>query len=798
MKIIYLKLFRYKRFMLNNIETLEYSPNKIIQLIAGTNGSGKSSLMEELSPLPANIKKDYHENGFKEIHIKKNNDLFILTSGKVSSTKHEFILNSVNLNTGGTKKVQLELCKQYFNITPMIHEILTNRKNLTDMSVTERKQWLTDISTIDYKYPLQVFKRIQTTYRDILGGIKLLDAKLTTLETSIISDDELELKEKEISELKKFLYETISRKKEIKDVKFNIETIENLNIRSEKLIRYLERLPKLEINNIQEAEHKLKILKEEENLYLDKLSKIQDLNNGDKKLILKELKEKELFLNNSEIKESDIENYKKLFINFESILKYLNNLTEYSNEDIRTINLENLSKKSDYLQKEIKKIDNDISVLYNDFRILDSLKNNSHTECPNCNHKWIPGFSENRYKILKEQIESLDVKRKDLENKFENTKYELNRVSEAKQLYNNFIIFLENNNLIDFISKQTSFNLLNNLDNNINTLCVLNSKKEEVNDFIRTLNDYSELKKKLEDIQRVESIMTNIKTMSKEDIEDKINKNHIEQMSLIKTIDILKNRDRTIKGLKYNYDNLLILRKNYKTYKENEYVKVQNRFLDETIDFLHTEIKELENIVNNINYNKRTLENLKKDKQELLIRRDSLKILLDVMSPTEGLIAESILSFIGVFLERINDLISRIWTYDMKLVVPEIGEDNDLDYKFKVIIENDNDPIDDIKLVSSGMKEVINLSHRIIAMQILGLDNYPVYLDEFGSKFDPLHKDKTIEIIKDLSLNYEQIFIISHNQEIFNIFSDCDITILSSDNLFMNDIKKYNEVLKIK
>jgi len=49
--IIRVELHRFKRFTLNNIETFVYTPKAKLQLIQGTNGVGKSSLINELTPL---------------------------------------------------------------------------------------------------------------------------------------------------------------------------------------------------------------------------------------------------------------------------------------------------------------------------------------------------------------------------------------------------------------------------------------------------------------------------------------------------------------------------------------------------------------------------------------------------------------------------------------------------------------------------------------------------------------------------------------------------------------------------
>ena len=70
MKYTKLILFRCVRLRLKNIEYFEMNPSEPVQLILGTNGSGKSSIMMELSPLPSEA-SDYRDGGYKEIHIEQ-------------------------------------------------------------------------------------------------------------------------------------------------------------------------------------------------------------------------------------------------------------------------------------------------------------------------------------------------------------------------------------------------------------------------------------------------------------------------------------------------------------------------------------------------------------------------------------------------------------------------------------------------------------------------------------------------------------------------------------------------------
>ena len=110
----------------------------------------------------------------------------------------------------------------------------------------------------------------------------------------------------------------------------------------------------------------------------------------------------------------------------------------------------------------------------------------------------------------------------------------------------------------------------------------------------------------------------------------------------------------------------------------------------------------------------------------------------------------------------------------MKIKLIDIGEEA-LNYRFKVVVQ-DNFTIDDISKISSGMKEIINLSFRLVLYKLLKLDNYPIYLDEFGMRLDKSHRDKINDFIfKLLNSSYENIFIITHNNINYEVFKEYDV-----------------------
>lgn len=197
MKIISVELIGFKRIALNGVTHFQMKMSEVIQLILGTNGSGKSSLLSELSPLPGE-NSDYTRDGLKNINITDNGNSYILTSKFNPKQEHSFFKNGENLNVGGTITVQKELVKQEFGITPQIRDLLVGFETFHDMSASKRREWFTLLSPINYDYALGVFNKLKAHNSYIAGALKHAKKRLVTESGKVISIIEEEKLRKDI------------------------------------------------------------------------------------------------------------------------------------------------------------------------------------------------------------------------------------------------------------------------------------------------------------------------------------------------------------------------------------------------------------------------------------------------------------------------------------------------------------------------------------------------------------------------------------------------------------------------
>ena len=191
MKITKLRLVKYLRITESVTNVFEINPTAPTQFIIGTNGSGKSSIMYELSPLPAE-KAFYAKGGSKEIHLTHDGSFYVLISNFEEGQHHHFLKDGKELNEGGTITVQKELVKQHLRYTSEIHQMVTGARRFHQMSLSERKYWFTTLADADYEYAINVFNKIKDRARDVSGALKLAKKRLVIESSKLIPQEEFD------------------------------------------------------------------------------------------------------------------------------------------------------------------------------------------------------------------------------------------------------------------------------------------------------------------------------------------------------------------------------------------------------------------------------------------------------------------------------------------------------------------------------------------------------------------------------------------------------------------------------
>lgn len=158
MRITRIEIRNFTPFVIAGTQSLVLDTEKSIQVILGTNGTGKSALIREITPMPAG-REDYEEDGYKRIDITYRGAHYVLTSDFSKPNRaHSFIRNDVELNDSGTTGGQKDLVQQHLNYTPTVDALINLRFLLTRETASGRRQFLTAASPYNIGFILDKHK----------------------------------------------------------------------------------------------------------------------------------------------------------------------------------------------------------------------------------------------------------------------------------------------------------------------------------------------------------------------------------------------------------------------------------------------------------------------------------------------------------------------------------------------------------------------------------------------------------------------------------------------------------------
>jgi len=179
------------------------------------------------------------------------------------------------------------------------------------------------------------------------------------------------------------------------------------------------------------------------------------------------------------------------------------------------------------------------------------------------------------------------------------------------------------------------------------------------------------------------------------------------------------------------------------------------------------------------------------------VQEKALKLMVQQLSPTEGLIAEGLFGLIRSFTARMNKLIRSIWAYPLEVLPCGVDGDKgaELDYKFPLMVQSKSNIVKDVKLGSTAMQEITNLAFRQVAKSYLKLDDVPLYLDEFSASMDVAHRAAAAQLVNALieQGSFSQAFMVSHYESFYGALGNAEICVLCSNNIVVPSGKPYNE-----
>lgn len=826
MHYTYLALTGFKRFMLNDIQSFSMTIANPLQLILGSNGAGKSSLLQQLTPLPPSH-TDFTKQGSKELHLTHHQHQYVLKSHFNPAQKHSFIQDGLELNEGGTITVQKELVKTHFGILPETHTLILGEEHFTAMSPMRRKEWFITLCETNYDYAIRVYNKLRERLRDTQGALKLAKKRLVTeTEKQLKTEEEAKLKQ-EVQSLHDLLTHLLEYRKPVENDldMLQVQQVQDDNLLTKLSVQTLSLLKTLGGNRaltetslqtiLSRLQHRLTqeqtLLQKVSEDYVDNDNKIKVLQQAEQQTleslqaeILQLQCEQQRFVQSKLLFELDVFDARSAlnaFLSIKSSLMELfstipsNETKKYSTEQLQQAR-DRLTQSRIQYQKLIEKI----QALTSKHKHMLEHRDKPDLTCTRCQHRFSIHYNEAQFQQLETELEHSQCKlEQELRPQIQALETYIEDCGQYARLYRQYQQTLQHVPILQpywtyLAQKQV---LLLNPSAGITEL-------QRIEQDLRHQLQYAE---RQQQIQQKQQLLHSLKDVGTADLKSLIQQNQqYNQRIETHTAQIQKLTQR-----QSYYQTLLTLTKDLQTLLSRiekgiahktdllseEYETLRRHSLNDCIRQLQSVLAGKEHILTQSQMQQSVINNISFQITEMELEEQALQALVKTLSPSEGLIAEGLFGFIKAFISQMNQFICKVWSYPLSIEACQLDEDQsvELDYKFPLV--QDHHRLPDVKFGSKGMQEIVNLAFRVTAMKYLGLQNSALLLDEPGTSFDTEHRRAFIDLVKALYEQqcFKQIFLISHYSHQYDALSNADICVLSEHNILKP--VKYNEHVRI-
>lgn len=809
---------------LRGIQTVELTPKSKLQMILGTNGSGKSALLSQLSQLPAS-REDYIKGGYKQVVISRHGSEYECLSDFTGVKSHYSIKKDGEvLVTGHSSIVYLEKIREIFGITPEIHAVRTGAVRFSSMDVAFRRQWFTKLCPQDYSYSIGFYKRLSENTRDISGAIKRTNSRLMAEKAKLISpEEELKIRE-DIKQLTATRNDMMQYWQPMRsNVEQTLEQVDQIDAKLDDLNNAFTKTLKVICHrqgyktqddiwkaissvqaNIQTADARIDELCDIIEKNRELLSQVCASADRDIDRITADLAEvsRRLTSNRLNLLHEDWDDravsalsaYQNIAAEISTLLLRLNPdpLLKNSHESYQ-----NDTKRLAEIQVTIQQLSTSQNKVFDRIEIMEHRKKEGHTQCPSCQHVWIRGFSEALLKeerdqagVLGEQIEKLTQEHQHLTD-------DLQQRLEQLQTINRVLMIARATSVLDPMWKRLSEdNFMQRYPDK--AIAYINSVKVE----IETSIERTELRKQQAELIAFKNAAIQTSGINQQDLLDKNTslEARLSELQISRRENVLKlERLRAIKQAMEFQDQYInsaedLLIKRDALLKQAEDSN-HHDLVNSIIMQLGSEITEKGERLSQINSQHHLIESLEAEVQTYTDKEKLMKKAMSCLSPSEGLIAKGLTGFINHFINQMNALIEKVWLYPLTIDPIKVDEDSGIELKYRFPFQVDNKKAGaDISEASGAQKEIFDIAFMLVSMVHLGLDDTEVFLDEFSIRMDYAHRREAMKMIMDLihSSNFSQIFMVSHYESSYGSLPDADITVLCSENIELPSDLRYN------
>lgn len=812
MHINSLKLKGYKRIAQSGITEIEWNPNSRVQLIIGTNGSGKSSLLREAHFLPAES-KHYEDGGYKYLDFDRHGNNYIVSSLFDGKAVHSFIKNGVEINDGGTATAQREIISREFGIGQDVLDILVGKTKFTYMSTNDRREWMLRLSGGDLDHAMSVFEDLKSKASKTKHIVSFTKERIANETRNIIPTIVLEPMLREMAVLREYLNTLMKNQGTIssnaRDLQEQIDdNLKNAKLYSMKLFGAANAL-RILANNLgltsygqfEEVHHKaivnLELMKQRaENIHLE-LKRVRDIKsvlqetnakNGDVNSEIEEcLKLRENYVNIADIFYQPKHRDKVTNLFQASVVVVPEAIQRYSaipdNTD-KKFTAEKQSAAREAINKAMSDIDHIKAKRVRADERLKHLDAKCNETCPHCKRSIHVDSEGEKERILK-LLPTFDVRERELEQLIAINEDYMEQMSDYISYRKYLVGFAQNHE-----NCRTLWDIIWSDEKEGVPLSYVIGNITRWGDAVHAGYEAIMLDEKITRYRMVLEQSSSLMSLQGQhhDVEESLVNELQELTSSIASLedDVTDlnnfNNHYTHAQLHLGYINNVVDRC---IHAYTCLIKVMYReMLGEEINKNQTVLAELSATVNKA----KSMADVLKDLEQQFTMQSHRQVLLNVMmaelSPVNGLIADQLQGFLAGFVDTMNQVIASVWTYP--LVIEPCGlTSGKMDFKFPVDSNNGASRVTDVVDVSDAQVDIVNFAFRFAVMLYLELSDFPIYLDEFGIAMDEVHRINCMQYVKELSESNQvgQTFMISHYVSSHGGFTNAETMVMCDKNI---------------
>lgn len=844
MRILSLELRGFKRMSLTQTTFFSITITDPVQLVLGTNGSGKSSMLAELTPLPADP-ANYSKDGSKVIRITHRGNIYTLSSTFAPKPTHSFILGGEELNPSGGLGVQKELVKKHFDITTEIHELMLGWQRFHNMGPTKRREWFTLLSDVSYDYAIKVFGKLKERERDISGALKLAKKRLVAEISKVITDEEEQKLRVDVDtthrELNMLIEQSAPLDRPVKEIRLEKNQLEEELLRmSNKLLRMrlvapygsypygtdptrpairddwgelhqpgftcLEQIDEVidcirhDITNRETLLNKAvedygKVKETIDVLTRTGAEGLKSLQ--DKMLALRAQRDGFLASRRLALEGVDALNASSaLDTVYETLNATLQELPENEERRFTQARLAELNEQFLKAQEDRLRMSGALARLSSQRQHLQVHKDTNQLRCPECNHSWVAGYSEEKFAALEEEIATGEEAISLHDKKIEEIKSSMADIESYGNLYR------------EYMRCTRSWPILTPLWNHLSEQELITRSPRKalalINQFVEDLKLERQAHQVQREIEELQQLIASAEKVGDANLQESQQKEHeivltIEKLTAEITLfrsglgDYTQYRRQLTEAFALGEKIRLGVAQQEKL--TGDFVEaIRRETLNHCVRQLQHSLAIKQETLNSAVVQKALIQDLEKQIDRLQIEEKAVKLMVQELSPTSGLIAEGLIGFIRNYTQQMNNIIRKVWTYPLQILECGISgsESVELDYRFPMMVDTKTNIVPDVRDGSTGQREIIDLAFKIVAMRYLQLAESPLILDEFAAAFDKQHREGAMRGIQTLmeTQPFTQLFMVSHYENFYGAFSNSEICVLDTRNITVPE--KYN------